>query len=520
LSSAISYGARCSELAEQMPARAALIFVPNEGQPITVSRSLLDQRSNQMARLLLEHGVGEKSLVVPALPTCVEHYYASLGAWKVGACVLPLNDRLPAQERNGLLELASKWRPVWVLGEWDVGDINHIGRDVLKNLDGYDDSPLDDVVPCPGRAIGSGGSTGKPKIIVDPKPFSHIPGCWGPLNHIGMTPEQTLLLTGRLYHSMGFELSHLGLFEGHTVVVPEQFEAARAVELIEHYQVNFMALIPIMMQRIAKLDGIENRDFSSIESFYHAGGACAGWLKRRWLKLVDPTKQWELYGSTEAKGQTLIRGDEWLARPGSVGRPFASEMKIVDEQGKEVAKGEIGEIHMRNMPPPNTAPGGIWPQEPTCEYIGAPQAKTTEDGFTSVGDMGYIDEDGFVYLADRRVDMIKSGGSNIFPAEIEAVLSEHEQVSDVVVIGVPDDEWGLRVHALIEPVAGTVELGVEVLNQFCRDRLVYYKAPKSYEFVSEMPRDATGKIRRIALREARKSGWIEGMVAVPSGKNK
>ena len=505
-------------LAAGHPDKPAVVYVPVEGETIVVTWAELDSRSNQAARLLLERGANKDSLVVVGLPTCVEHYYASFGAWKAGACVLPLHDGLPDRERDNLLEVGSEWRPITVVGDWDLPDYACIKLSELQTLDGYDHAPLEDVVPHPGRAIGSGGSTGKPKIIIDPKPWSHVPGRWGPLTHLGLRHGQTMLLTGRLYHSMGFELSHLGLFEGHTVIVPEKFDAARAVDLIEEYRVQFIAFIPIMMQRIAKLPGIEDRDFSSIETFYHAGGACADWLKHKWLELVDPKKQWELYGSTEAKGQTIIRGDEWLERPGSVGRPYASQMKIFDEEGKELPQGEIGEIHMRNLPPPHIQAGGIWPQEPTCEYVGAPPPKVAGHGLTSVGDMGYIDEDGYVFLADRRVDMIKSGGSNIFTAEVESVLTENEEVADAVVIGVPDDEWGIRVHALIERRTGSA-IGVDELNAFCRDRLLNYKAPKSYEFVDAMPRDPTGKIRRAALREQRKSGWTEDMVAVPSGKD-
>ena len=518
MSAAISFGARCSALAAEHPDRAALIFVPNDGQTREVTWAELDTRSNQMAHLLAERGADHNSLVIVALPSCVEHYFASFGAWKVGACVLPLHHQLPDHERDNLLKVGSEWRPVVVVGDWEFDKTRRVSGADLQTLDEQDSAALPDVVPQPGRAIGSGGSTGKPKIIIDPKPFSHIPGCWGPLTHIGLRSGQTMLLTGRLYHAMGFELSHVCLFEGHTVIVPQQFDAARTIDLIEKYRVQFLALLPIMMQRIAKLEGIENRDFSSIESVYHAGGACSEWLKRKWLKLVAPEKQWEMYGSTEAKGLTLVGGKDWLQHPGTVGKAFASEIKVFDEHGKEVADGEIGEIHMRNRPPPDTPPGGTWPQDPTFEYVGAAPAKTAGSGLTSVGDMGHIDTDGFIYLADRRVDMINSGGSNIYPAEIEAVLSELKQVSDAVVIGVPDEQWGSRVHALIELAPGEDKIGVNDLDRFCREHLVNYKAPKSYEFVQQMPRDETGKIRRAALREERSSGWIDGMIAAPTSQ--
>lgn len=514
MSSLYSYGARCAGHASSHPDKPAIIFVTKDASEIQVSWAELEAKSNQVARLLQDRGAHKGSVVIVALQTCLEHYYVSLGAWKIGACVLPLNAKLPNKERNGLLDLAASWRPTVVVGDWDVEGYTAITSDELSKLDAYDRSSLPDIISKPGRAIGSGGSTGRPKIIVDPKPFAHVPECWGPLNHIGMRPGQTTLITGRLYHSMGFELSHLTLFEGHTIVLPERFDPEQMLDLIERHCIQFIAFIPIMMQRIAKVAGFLERDLSSIEVMYHAGGACPEWLKHEWLKVIPAERQWELYGSTEAKGTTLIRADDWLKHPGSVGKPFRSEIVILNDAGEKMSLGEVGEIHMRNVAPPGTSLGATWPEEPTCEYVGAPPPKATKDGFTSVGDMGWVDEEGYLHLADRRVDMIKSGGSNIFPAEIEAALSEHQNVSDVVVIGVPDEEWGLRVHALIEVQNGKCTPDVKELDAFCRERLVYYKAPKTYEFVESMPRDESGKIRRIALREDRKSGWIEGMIAV------
>ena len=511
MSEAISYGARCTQIASKRSYDTALIIVHQNDDETEISWKELDSYSNQVARYLLEAGVDESWLVTIALNTGEEHFFSALGAWKIGACVLPLNDQLPKHERDALIEVSSEWKKVVIIGEWKNKLAITLPKPTREVLGEFDSGFMQAKTPQPGRAIGSGGSTGRPKIIIDPKPFNHVPGCWGPLTRMGLKEKTQLLITGRLYHSMGFELSHVGLFEGAVVIMPEKFTAERTIDLIEKHKIEFMAFIPIMMQRIAKLPGIEKRDFSSLVGFYHAGGACAKWLKEKWLGLVPAEKHWELYGSTEAKGQSMIRGDEWLKKKGSVGKPYNSAMKIVDEDYNELAAGEIGEIHMKNLPPKGTVPGAIWPEEPTCQYVGAPPPSTTTDGFTSVGDMGYADEDGFIFLVDRRVDMIKSGGSNIFTAEVEAVLSEHEKVSDAVVIGVPDNEWGLRVHALIEPKAN---LSLEEIDEWCRDKLVYYKAPKSYEFVKKMPRDETGKIKKLKLREDRKSGWIDGMMAV------
>jgi bile acid-coenzyme A ligase len=171
---------------------------------------------------------------------------------------------------------------------------------------------------------------------------------------------------------------------------------------------------------------------------------------------------------------------------------------------------------MRNIDDPAIPPGGTWPQEPTCEYVGAPPPVTTEDGFVSLGDMGSLDEDGFLHIADRRVDMIVSGGVNVYPAEIESVLSGHPEVADVVVIGVPDPEWGSRVHALVQPAVWPCVLSVPTLDRYCREQLTSYKMPKSYELVEMIPRDPSGKIRRMALREERRSGWTDAMIGTQS----
>lgn len=509
---AVSFSERCRQHALANPSRAALIYVSEDGKETATSWEALDRWADRAARLFRDAGVDRESLVVIAIPDGAEHYVAALAAWRLGACTLPLNPAMPAAERKAVLELASSWRPIALVGDWHVAGVATIQLQLLSNDGGGREEVIRDVVPCPGKAIGSGGSTGRPKIIVDPKPWAHIPGCWGPMSEVGLGHGQRQLVTSRLYHNVGFFLSHIGLFEGHTLVFSARFDAARTVELIRKHHIQFLGMLPIMMQRIARLPGLSADDFSSVEAMYHAGAACPDWVKRRWLELVSPERLWEIYGSTEEKGMTMLRGDEWLRRPGSVGRPYRSEIRIQDRHGRELRRGEVGEIYMRNAVDTATPTGGTWPQEPTCEYVGAPAPETTEDGFVSVGDMGRLDEDGFLYLADRRVDMIVSGGVNVYPAEIESVLSAHPDVADVVVIGVADAQWGHRVHALIQPADWPHSLDVGELDRFCRGRLLAYKVPKSYELMQALPRDPSGKIRRTALREERRAGWTAAMI--------
>jgi bile acid-coenzyme A ligase len=263
----------------------------------------------------------------------------------------------------------------------------------------------------------------------------------------------------------------------------EKFDAAQAVDAIERYKVNFCFMAPTMIQRIVALEGVEKRDFSSFQGMYHTAAPCPPWLKREWMKLLGPEKVFEAFGATEGVGATVIRGDEWLEHPGSLGKPQGCDMKILDENGQEVSQGEVGEIFMR----PHT-------DEETYDYIGSDRAKSTTDGFVSVGDMGWVDAEGYLFLADRRVDLIITGGANVYPAEVEAALSEHEQIGDVVVIGVPDEDWGKRVHAVIQPVDYDRPPSVAELDAHCRERLMSYKVPKSYEFMREVPRLPSGKI--------------------------
>ena len=326
-----------------------------------------------------------------------------------------------------------------------------------------------------------------------------------------MRSGQVQLVPGPLYHHAPFCWTFWGLFEEHEVVLMERFDAARAVDLIEQYGVNFCCVVPTMMRRMIRLPDIQERDLSSLEALYHTGGPCPAWLKQAWIDLIGPEKLYEAYGSTEDIGFTAIRGDEWLEHRGSVGRPGNTELKILDADGQELAPEEVGEVFMRR----NDVTG------PTYKYLGSAPVKTTPDGFASVGDLGWVDEDGYLFLADRRVDMIVSGGANVYPAEVEGTLAEHPDVDDVAVVGLPDEEWGRRVHAIIQAADFEHPPTPAVLDEHCRQRLAAYKAPKSYEFLRALPRNQAGKIRRSALASERRQGWTRSMQPVErSGSTK
>jgi bile acid-coenzyme A ligase len=305
-----------------------------------------------------------------------------------------------------------------------------------------------------------------------------------------MRSGQVQLIAGPLYHNGPFLFSHLGLFEDQTIVLLERFDAGCVVDLIERHRVNFALLVPTMMGRIIRLPDVHERDFSSLDGILHTAAPCPSWLKRAWIDLIGAVKVFEGYGSSEGTGNTVIRGDEWLDHPHSVGRPTPdTEILILDPEDVPVNPGEAGEIYMRQKDVDGA----------TYQYIGSPPARTTADGFVSVGDIGWVDAEGYLFLADRRVDLIITGGANVYPAEVEAAISEHSLIFDVAVIGPKDDEWGRRVHAIVQLVDTSDPPTIPELDTHCRERLAAYKVPKSYEFVDQLPRNAAGKIRRSAL---------------------
>jgi bile acid-coenzyme A ligase len=503
--SPVTYAQRVADFAATRGDRNALVFIGADGNERSLTWAELDSRSNQMARALSERGVGPETLLAICLPTSPEHIVAAIAAWRLGACTLPLSPQLPERERQEILAVSEEWRTTIMLVEEQGQYPGSLGLDELSELADLPSEPLPPAVAHPGKAICSGGSTGRPKIILDDRPWQKVPGTESSLHQFGLRADQIQLITGRLYHNISFSLTHNGLFEGHTVVLLEKFDAALAVDAIERHRVSFLGMVPIIMQRIARLPGIMERDLSSIEAFYHSGAVCPGWTKRVWLELVAPEKQFDCYGGAEGTGVVAIRGDEWLLREGSLGRPVQTRLSILDGNGHPLPPGEVGEIF--------TGPKGPM----TFRYLGAAPPAATADGLVSLGDLGWVDEDGYLFLADRRVDLIITGGANVYPAEVESVLSEHPGIADAVVIGVDDDEWGKQVYAILLATDPAAPPTADEMRSFCRERLVSYKVPKTFEFVKSGFRDDSGKMRRTQLANARNS---VGSLSTPAPENR
>lgn len=470
-------------LAAQDPERPAITH-----EDRTVTRAELDRRTNRLARAYADLGVGQDDLVTIGLPNGIEFYESCIAVWKLGATPQPVSARLPFREREAIVDLVE---PPIVVG---VDPGTHGERTCLPS--GWepdaalDDGPLPERTATALKAPTSGGSTGRPKIIVSGSPGVVDPEAPRPF---GQGVGGVQLVPGPLYHNAPFMFSVQGLLTGAHLVVMTRFDAGLALELVERHGVTWMLLVPTMMQRIWRLPEEERlgRDLSSLQGILHLGAPCPPWLKRAWIDWLGPERVWELYAGTEAQGVTIISGQEWLDHPGSVGRIQPGSMKICDEDGGELPAGEVGEVWMR-----------IDPDRPrTYRYIGA-EARA-RDGWESLGDMGAIDEDGYLYLADRMKDMILSGGANIYPAEVEAALDEHPAVSSCAVIGLPDDDLGNAVHAVVHLDPSSPPPSDDDLRAFLAERLVAYKIPRTFERVDVPVRDDAGKVRRSALQADR-----------------
>jgi bile acid-coenzyme A ligase len=469
---------RLRELAAAAPDAPAL--TDDHG---SVTRRELDERSTRLARRFAALGVRYGDFVSIALPNGIRHVECSLAAWKLGAVPQPLSHRLPPTELAALVGIAD---PALVVGLDPAG-----GRPWLtgeEDISSGDAAPLPDVVGPSWKAPTSGGSTGRPKLIVAGQEAS-VEAVLARAPLLRIDRDGVFLSTAPLYHNAPYMFSLMALLQGHHVVLMGRFDAARALDLVERHRTTWLYVVPTMMGRMLRLpdDVREAADLSSLRTVLHVGAPCPPHVKRGWLDWVGPETVIELYSGTEAQANCMIDGQEWLARPGSVGRVQRGRMSVRGEDFRELPPGEVGEIWMR--------PDG---EARTYEYIGAEARE--RDGWESLGDMGSFDADGYLYLADRQTDMILVGGANVYPAEVEAALCEHPAVLSAAVIGLPDEDYGSVVHAVVQ-VGGPVP--EEELREFARGRLAPYKVPRTVELTTDPLRDDAGKIRRSALREAR-----------------
>lgn len=459
----------------------------------SITRGDLEREANRLARDLSSRGVGHGDFVTVALPNSIDWFVAYVAIWKLGAIPQPVSAKLPPRELAAIVELAA---PKVVVGVEPGSDMAALLPPAVECLPkGYNasgdlsDEPLPDAISPAWKAPTSGGSTGRPKLIVSGDPAVLDADSDPPL-FLGR--DGCLVMPGPLYHNGPAVWSCQALLCGSTVVLLERFDAVATLAAIAEHRADVVYLVPTMMKRIWRLDEAvrDSFDLSSLRIVWHLAEPCPQWLKQVWIDWLGPERIVELYAGTEGQAMTLITGTEWLAHRGSVGRVTTGEIKVCDAEGNELPPGEQGEVWMR----------ASHRETPSYTYLGA-DAKRLDGGWESLGDLGWFDTDGYLYLGDRLADMILTGGANVYPAEVESAIQEHPAVRSVVVIGLPDEDRGNRVHAIVE--ADPQQVSEAELLAFAADRLAKYKLPRSVEFVDEPLRDDAGKVRRAALRSER-----------------
>jgi long-chain acyl-CoA synthetase len=477
---------------------------------------------NRLACALAARGVEAGGRVAVMLPNAFAFFEATHAAGKLGATVVPVNFHFKGDEIAYIVTDAEARALIFAA---DYGDevaraAAQLRRPVRENLLMVGEGPTPagaarlagvlagvpaEEPPGPPRAgfnlmIYTSGTTGRPKGVIhaamDPEAGYaaqvRLAETWG------FSTDDVHLLVGPAYHTAPGAYSQVHLFLGATVVIMPKFDAEEALRLIDRHRVTTTHMVPANFIRILDLPpAVRARyDLRSLRRVLHAAAPCPVDVKRRIMEVFPADAVWEYYGMTEGAG-TIIAPDEWRRKPGSVGRPWPGvELAILDEEGHAQPPGVAGLIYVK-------AAG----DRRGFEYHNAPdktRAAYRGDFFT-VGDVGYVDEDGYLFIVDRKADMVISGGVNIYPAEIEAVLHRHPDVVDVAVIGIPDDAMGEQLRAIVELRRGA-RLTAEDVVAFCRGQLANYKCPKSVEFVAELPRDPNGKVLKRQLREPHWAG--------------
>ena len=475
----------------------------------SVSYAELNQRANRVAHAFRGLGVGERDRVAVMQHNSIAGFEISSGLRKIKAVGVPVNFRLRGPEvayilndsgarlilaGPGFVEIVDAVR------EQVAGERTYLAVDVPPPpgwldyesvLAGAAESEPDDEDDggLGASMIYTSGTTGHPKGAYRPS-GTKIELVIQMIQAFEMTPDDVHLMAGPGYHSAVAAFAALTIALGGTIVIMPRFDPERALQLIQAHRVTNTFMAPTLVQRMLDLpEDVRARfDVSSMRAIIMGAAPCPISLKERAIAYFGETL-WEFYGATETGINTVLRPEDQLRKPGSCGRVTeGSEVVLLDDAGSEVPVGTPGQVWVRYA--------GL------AEYFNKPDATSSSmrDGFFTVGDIAYRDEEGYFYICDRKIDMIISGGVNIYPAEIEAVLHAHPAVRDVAVIGVPDDQWGESVKAVVElqPAAAAT---AEELIAWCAERLADYKRPRSVDFVEELPRGLDGKLLKRRVRE-------------------
>jgi long-chain acyl-CoA synthetase len=497
--------------AQTWPDKAALIMA---GSGETVTYRQLDERSNQGAHLFRSLGLNSGDAVALLMDNCPRFLEVAWAAQRSGLYYTPLSSKLSAGEAEYILrdcgakamvasaglghvtaELAARLPDLKLLM---VDGVQSSYRSFERARDGQPTTPIADQ-SAGADMLYSSGTTGRPKGVKN----AIVVG--GPIEapssltqraqaSYGVSADSVYLSTAPLYHAAPLRWCMAVQRTGGTVVVMEKFDAEAALRLIESYRVDVSQWVPTHFVRLLKLDETlrEKYDISSLRAAIHAAAPCPVPVKQAMIDWWGPVL-YEYYAGTEGNGMTAISSSEWLAKKGSVGKAVMGEVKICGDDGEPLPRGQEGGVYFSG--------GGQF------KYHNDP-VKTAEScnqhGWTTLGDVGYLDGDGYLFLTDRKAFMIISGGVNIYPQEIENLLITHPKVADVAVIGAPDEDMGEKVVAVVQPIDGSdagEALAAEIIA-FARSHLSHVKTPRVVDFMTELPRHATGKLYKRLIRDA------------------
>lgn len=459
-----------------------------------VSYGELYARSQRVAALLYDAGLRRGDGVALVLPNRPEFLEITWGCQLSGLYYSAINTHFTADEVAYVVD-DSEAKAVFV----------EVGGGIRVSVGGersYEDAIATAGDPPPisdgSEMLYSSGTTGRPKAVRRPLPTDGD-GSWAQKvlemalrRRYGMTEASVYLSPAPLYHAAGVNYTMAVNRVGAASILMSRFDAEDTLRLIETHRVTHAQFVPTMFVRMLKLPEAVRRsyDVSSLECVIHAAAPCPVDVKHQMMTWFGSIIH-EYYGGTEGFAGSTIDPDEWLAHPGSIGKPF-SAVHVIGDDGEELGVGQSGELYFE---------GG-----PEFEYFkdpGKTASVANDRGWRSLGDMGYRDEDGYVYLTDRSTFMIVSGGVNIYPQEAENVLVMHPKLVDAAVFGVPNDEFGEEVKAVVQPCEGVAtgpELEAELI-EYCRSHLASYKCPRTVDFDTELPRDPNGKLYKRRIRE-------------------
>jgi len=479
------------------PDRVALVFGDRR-----MTFGELDRAANAMAHAIAPHATRPGDRVAVMMGNSTDGFAVWHGATRLGALVVPISTRLTDSEVAYIVEdcgAAVLVHDGSDVAERAAGNAGVASLDVqspelaLSLSSGRAEAPTGEFLGTPVVAMTyTSGTTGRPKGIARPAPAPARETPPSPFATFwGFGPDDVHLMCGPMYHTAPSAYALMSLGEGGTVVVMARWDSAECLRLIESERVTTAQMVPANFIRILEADW-KSYDRSSVRKVLHAAAPCPVPVKRRIIEVFPPDTVWEYYGASEGMA-SVISPEQWLAKPGSVGRPFPGlTVRIVDEAGADLPAGEVGSIYI-------SAFAGQ-----RFRYHNAPDKTESAwhgDYFT-VGDMGWLDEDGYLFLADRRTDLIISGGVNVYPAEVEAALIDDDDVVDAAVIGLPDERMGQKVHAVVE-LRPDAARDADALTARLAGRLADFKLPRTIEFVDELPREPNGKVLKTKLREER-----------------